>query len=369
MLRYLGWASILLAASTSCPGQVFDGNIDLMPRAPFTANRRSISAKTGGSTLDCASRVARATNGSVYQAQICTFGENNGKSDWVLIDDATNNCRTSIRPFLSSQKPDHLGRMQGSWTSLQFRISTNRAERYKDRTPAQNREREQRSQAYITDQPIVADGEVHRLALGEKNANGTTIFGFRNEPTPSANRDLVSEWWNSDLGFQFSMVSISPSQGTRSSVNTTNLQLVEPDSTLFTIKDEYFPETQAILEAKSLFLDGFSGHTVLEQKIAEILTAPGRVSIVQDRRDADLVASLQLPSLPKDEKNPSSQIILKIEDPKAASITSWDLLSLSLRLRGSEEDWVAAPEINTCLSTVWTRIETERIHNIPPHTP
>lgn len=67
----------------------------------------------------------------------------------------------------------------------------------------------------------------------------------------------------------------------------TDLRLIEPDPSLFAIKDEYFPETQAILNARTLFMEGFSGHEMLKRKIAEILTAPGRISLVQNRNDAD----------------------------------------------------------------------------------
>jgi hypothetical protein len=59
------------------------------------------------------------------------------------------------------------------------------------------------------------------------------------------------------------------------------------DSNLFLIKDKYFPDTQAILE-------GFSGNEVLEWKLAEVLTAPGHLSLVENRNDAGLIASLKV---------------------------------------------------------------------------
>ena len=341
----------------------------MLPGYPFTADLHTVSTKNGQTTFESVTHIARASNGSIYQSQVFSEKESfNGRLKSVMIDDASSNCRITIHPFQSDMTLNQAGVMVGGASGLTFVLAISSAARSKNWTPSDVREMERRSQKLFTDHPISSDGDFHRTSLGERNANGMLLFGFRNEATADSGKDSVSEWWDSDLGFRSSSTYIKPSQGTTHSVNVTDLRLVEPDPSLFTIKDEYFPGTEGILNAKSLFMEGFSGHEAFERKVAEVLTTPGRVSLVKDRKEADLVASLELPTPPDGTKTSYNQIVLKIRDPKESD-SLMGLFQISFNLHGSEEEWAVSPEINTCLSTLWTKIEMGRINSIPSQVP
>lgn len=292
----------------------------MLPGYPFTADLHTVSTKNGQTTFESVTHIARASNGSIYQSQVFSEKESfKGRLKSVMIDDASSNCRITIHPFQSDMTLNQAGVMVGGASGLTFVLAISSAARSKNWTPSDVREMERRSQKLFTDHPISSDGDFHRTSLGERNANGMLLFGFRNEATADSRKDSVSEWWDSDLGFRPSSTYIKPSQGTTHSVNVTDLRLVEPDPSLFTIKDEYFPGTQVILNARSLFMEGFSGHEVLKRKVAEILAAPRRVSLVQNSNNADLVASLELPTPPNETKTPYSHILLNIRNRKEAT--------------------------------------------------
>ena len=114
-----------------------------------------------------------------------------------------------------------------------------------------------------------------------------TLFGHTDEFTSDTGDKRTTEVWDSDLGVAMSVKTDSPASEHYRLAALTDLRRVEPNPKLFEIPAEYLPHPDALLDAKTVFIDNRTGNREVEDGAKEAfdgwkawpLPIPGREQI------------------------------------------------------------------------------------------
>ena len=211
-----------------------------------------------------------------------------------------------------------------------------------------------------------AGAKLHQFfSLGQRTVDGMTLYGVRSERTFDSETDRITnqaENWDSELGFTYSAIMTFPVDGRVSAHSLTDLKLAEPPAELFTLQERYFPPRDIFSDAKTVYVSPFSGHADVQQRIASILTASGRLTAVADPKTADLVVDVGPVPEPPNYPTPSPirDVLIKFQAPNgSASVPiGGNLMWVTLRFKGASNDWAEEPVVNACLANLWNRIES-----------
>jgi len=182
--------------------------------APFSATWISTLERAG--QIETKKAVAaRASDGSVYRA---TY--KNGTVDWIEINDVPHEKLIIIYPlrkmYTETTAPG------GKWFI---------------RTPQQEHSVLERWNIDYIRQATNQDKT--STSLGVKTESGMTLYGHHYVRTKNKVVTMVGDSWDSDLGFTFSSRTEIPSEQSISTLTLTEINRVEPDSSLFTVPSGY----------------------------------------------------------------------------------------------------------------------------------
>jgi hypothetical protein len=342
-----------------CSGQSYSDRIVPLKDAPFSATvQKSETSRDNSRTWT--TDIARAGNGSVYMATTAPVDEFEGSISSVTIHDAPSQCSTNIYPYISHLKPDGHGHMVRSGRGLNIGLSADDAFASPIPTVAEIRDRNlQRQQCSCLNPQHIPNVKLQQVSLGQRTVDGLTLYGFREEHATDSETgrvtDHIYEYWDSELGFTYSVLSAYPVEGRVSAHRLTGLKLAEPPAELFTLQEKYVPPTDIFSNARSVYVSQFVGHADLQQRITSILTASGRLSTVADSRTADLVVAVGPVHEPPNDPDPSAtrQALIEFRAPDGRG-----LMRVTLRFKDASNDWAEEPVVNTCLASLWNRVES-----------
>jgi hypothetical protein len=301
--------------------------------------------------------IARASDGSVYEATVDPIGEFKGSIETIGIEDVTSNCNIGISPYRSHLTKNNQGHIVGSATGLSISLEAGQSPASPFPTIEDIRDKNLREQERISRcaQICKPDATIRQTSLGEKTVDGMTIFGFQLEHMLDSKTDRVEERWESELGFTYSFHRTSSPQGRISAYSLAGLKLAEPPAELFTIQDRYFPSTSALPNAKTIFVLGLLGDAELTARIESILTASGRFTIAMDSKTADLVVAAKTDPDPNGVQahSPFRPIWLEVDRPGRGPI-----FLVSLSFNGAPDQWAQSPVVSTCFANLWKRVES-----------
>ena len=353
MKRHIVCFVFMLVAVNVCHGQCFDRIIHLKD-APFSAEVDG-SGKICDPSPSWTLEIARASDGSVYQAKLDPVGEFKGSISNIKIEDATNNCNIDIHPYRANLRRDDRGRLIRSSDGLSIILEAAKTPDSTPSTVADIRNRNLQEQERIgTSPPIIKPyTKIRETSLGQRTVDGMTIFGFQVEHLIDSKTDWVEQRWKSELGFTYSAIHSNSGDGYDFARSLAGLKLVESPAALFTVQDKYFPPTRALPNARTIFISGLLGDEELTKRIESILTGSGRFTIAPDSKTAGLVVTSKfVPNIAVDQA-PPRQILLEFNRPNGASVF-W--VSLRFPNRGSDQ-WEQSSVVNSCFADLWKRVE------------
>jgi hypothetical protein len=349
-----------LAFGPNCSGQSrYDSLIDRVRNAPFSAEVQGWNTSRDSPGM-WRTQIGRASDGSTYIAQIEAIPEFKSSDIRTGIFNAASNCGIGFHPYqVLSTKSTSKGVTPFSATGFQITVGGGSASGSPTRTLEDIRRGYSQLQEIFRRIPQTSDsdgtGENYRTTLGVKMAYGTTIYGFRDERTHDRKRERVEEHWESELGFRFSESWSNPNTESNWGYRVTSLKQVEPPPECFALKEEYFPPTQALANAKTLFLPEFHGHEKLLRRIEAILTASGRFTVLPNADVADLAVRIQTST--------ATSVSMSLREPSEHEQYIGDLLTIVLdfdrlhHVDGKSDDWAEAPVVNTCFARLWQQVE------------
>jgi hypothetical protein len=355
MRRYFSCLVFTFVFVGVCSAQFYD-RIARLKDAPFSAEVHGWeTSRDSSSTWNL--EIARAGDGSVYEATFDPIGEFKGSISRIYIDDVTSNCTINIGPYRSSLRKDDHGRMGGSTSGLSIGLEAGQALGSPSPTIGDIRDRNLREQKRISMSPQILnpDAKMRQTSLGQRTVDGMTIFGFQLEHRIDSKADRVDERWESELGFTYSWTRTTTTERMVWTHSLAGLTLAEPPAALFIIQDKYFPPTSTPPNARSIFISGLLGNAELTHQIESILTASGRFNLVPDSKTADLTVLSKIDSeIPGYQANASShRIQLEFNKSNGASVF-W----VTLHLNGASDQWALSPVVNTCFANLWKRVES-----------
>jgi hypothetical protein len=327
--------------------------------------RRGASiGKTPNSSSTWTVEIARAGDGSIYEATSDPNGEFKGSIFHIKIMDVASNCNLGISPYRSHLRKTNQGYLPGPTSGLSISVEAVKAPTSPSPTVDDIRNMNLRGQDHIRMSPQILkpDEKIRQTSLGQRTVDGMTIFGFQLEHRLGSETDRVEERWESEMGFAYSLTRTNPTSGRVSAFSLSGLKLVEPPAELFTIQDKYFPPTRALQNARSIFISGLPGNEELTRRIESILTASGRFTIAPDSRAADLVvvSRLEADTVGDQAHATFRQIRLEFNRPNGTSVF-W----VSLRLNGASDQGAQSPTVNTCFANLWERVESLKASSAP----
>jgi hypothetical protein len=239
--------------------------------APFTATWTE-TGHFGGKIKTETKQLARSSNGSTYMAEAF-----NGRIFRIYIDDIPNSRSVTLFP---------------SPPSYTYILSPAPEGRFRTWSIENNRETLQRMQEMYLQKPDTEEpnGKYHRVVLGIKQEDGLTLFGHTYEFTSDTGDKRTTEVWDSDLGVAMSVKTDSPASEHYSLAALTDLRRVEPNPKLFEIPAEYLPHPDALLDAKTVFIDNRTGNREVEDGAKEAFDGWKRMAVTNSRERADLIA-------------------------------------------------------------------------------
>jgi hypothetical protein len=339
-----------------CSGQ-YDQRIAPLKDAPFSAQGQTLSTHPKSSSVWTAD-MARASDGSIYEATFEPVGEFKGTIQQVRIRDAVNHCSIGISPYRSNLTRTDQGQVVEATLGMTIVLAAEKASDSPSPSIKDIRDKNLREQRRISrcSLPCKPDAKVWQTSLGERTVSGMTIFGFGLEHHADSRTDRIDEHWESELGFTYSYKSIDPTDGSGNAYSFTGLKLAEPPAELFTVQDKYFPPSRTLANARTIFISGPLGDAELTHRIESILTASGRFTLIADKNTADLVVSnhklFPRPDQP-DAPDGTDSLRLSFDKPKGGN-----LFWLTLNFDGAVDQWAQSPVVNTCFANVWKRVET-----------
>lgn len=351
--------ALVCACSVVCSGQI--SQIPYMKDAPFSAEEHVSSTPGGGEWI---TQIARSSMGSIYESRQAPAGID---STWISINDAATNCNTHISPFISHMSQRSNGAWTGGQSILSIQLSGGSSDNRRLHTVEGIRQGNRRmQQSYIDNGGTVTThapyGDVQLSSLGERNVNGSILFGFHVVTAPDATRHENAERWESDLGFTYSMNWINPQDGSSHSQQITNLKLTEPDPALFMLQEKYFPPTDVFSNARTIYVSAPDISADLQHKIEAALTGSGRLTLAPDVKTADMIVRANMQAPPSSAPTTKySQVHLEIRVPGSGQrdVMQGDILMhIGLTFTGPAEGWPGSPVVNTCLASSWERIES-----------
>ncbi len=305
--------------------------------------------------------IARASDGSVYAATFYRAGEFEGSINRTTLRDAASHCKIEIHPFHSHLTTDATGHLSGPTSGLSIGLGED-IPKAMPRSLEEVRNRNLQLQQNLTESPqdLNPDARQRQSSLGQRAADGMTLFGYRLEQRVDGQVDRIEEYWDSSLGFTFSKSATRPGSGQVSTAQLTNLKLAEPPAEWFTVQAKYFPPTDIFAKARTAFVSPFSGHEDLQKQLESILAASGRLTVVPDAKTADLLVELgPVPSPPNHGTDPDRLVQLKFLAPPGAKLAPFgdNLMRVMLRFTDTSEKWATDPVVNTCFANLWGQIE------------
>ena len=353
MGRHIACLVFILVFVGKCAAQ-HDNRIAHLKDAPYSAEwQGSETIRDSSSTWTV--EIARAGDGSVYEAKIDTTSEFKGSVESIGIEDVTSNCNIGIFPYRSHLNKNNQGHMVGPAWGLSIGLEAGTAPASPSPTIEDIRDRNLREQERISKCPQICkpDAKQRQTSLGQKTVDGMTIFGFQLEHMLDSKTDRVEERWESELGFTYSFYRTT--EGRISAYNLAGLKLVEPPAELFTVQDKYFPPVRALPNAKTIFVSGLLLDAQLTARIESILTASGRFTIAIDSKTADLVVAAKSDPDPNGVQAhaPFRLIWLEFNKPSGATV-----FLVSLHFNGAPDQWAQSPVVSTCFANLWKRVES-----------
>lgn len=327
-------------------GSQLAAQIAHITNAPFTAAAKD--TEDGGITYSTV-QLARARNGSTYVA----WKGKDGQTRRASIEEVPNNRRIELSP----QPPSYTYRVVevrkgGFWTDS-IDSYREKLQRFQD--------------SYVQDPDLEKPpgDHVHRVILGVKHENGMTLFGERAEFTLANGEKRTTEKWESDLGFDMSR--ITDWHGKTRVWTVTDVERVEPDSTLFEIPKEYLPHHDPLLEAKTVFVENRTG----DEKVKEAaessfnnwkhmtVTASSnswkQISVTNAREKADIIAVFTKTA--KTDLDPGIEMRVYVPNSEEPIFTSpSNIAPTSIHLNLSDS-YIA----RSCVDALWNRIANTRI--------
>lgn len=324
-------ALVLSTISTKQASAQFYGHVT---GAPLTATW-SYPSNFKGKTTQSTSQIARETDGSTYQA----YYSSEGKIQRIEIDDVPNSCTISNAVVPSGvQHSIFLAVPPGG----KFRTSTveemgqelRRAQRMSNEQPYHSK-------------PI---GQFRNISLGERSADGMTLFGFRAEFTSNEGEKRLTESWRSDLGLDVSGKTVWPAQNKEESAALTNLRRGEPDPRLFGIPKEYIDHVDDLRDAKTVFFDNRTGSQEILDAVEVALISSTHFTIAADKDTADLIAKLTIGA--------TEQSVIRdinVDIFKRGSFIP--LLQTNLGTRSASYPALSGAATKGCIVSLWSRLE------------
>jgi hypothetical protein len=307
----------------------------------------------------CAEEIGRAAGGSIYYAPIDPADETKGPVRAISIHDAPSNCSVTISPYRAlTTRTTSRGTTAVSASGLSINLDTDAMSAWPTRTIEDIRKGDVQEQEVYRRTPQTSDpgGENHRTALGEKVADGTAIFGSRNERTHDSKTEWVDEHWESELGFRFSESRSNTDKPSSWGYRVTSLKQVEPPAERFTLRKKFFPPTRALTDAKTLFVPDFHRQEELRQRIESIMTSSGRFTIVPSADVADLIIGLET-SATQNGSEPLTHFSMSFREPGRHEQYVGDVLVISLHFKGNLDGSADAPVVKTCFANLWQQVE------------
>ncbi|GGH07423.1 hypothetical protein [Silvibacterium dinghuense] len=361
MKPYVGYAALALITGTMCFAQD-TGAIRTIKNAPFSAEFQGLNAHASDS-LTWTAQVARSSSGSVYQAHFFTSGvaKDSLNNMHIRILDASSGCNLYISPFVSQRHQASNGTWLGGMAGLSINLYADRSEQRSVTVEDLRRGYARQQQQFIeTPQRDMSEGMVRRSSLGEREVDGTALFGLHMESAPDAERHFTQDEWESDLGFTYSFRSTNLEDGSTQSFSAAHVKLAEPDPALFTVQEKYFPPTDVFSNAKTVFVSASAGDANLQRRIASILTASGHLTAAPDAQSADLTVHLR-PLSPPAPSASDQEMEMQFRRP-GNEIP----VSIVLHLQHASVDWTDAPVVSTCFANLWSQMEALPISTPAP---
>jgi hypothetical protein len=341
-------------------GSQLAAQIAHITNAPFTAARKY--TEDGGLTYST-EQLARASNGSTY---VASKGKD-GQTRHISIEDVPNNRRIELSP----QPPSYTYRFVevrkgGFWTDC-IDSYRERLQRFQD-SFIQNPDR---------DKP--PGGHVHRAKLGAKQENGMTLFGEKDEFTLATGEKRTTEKWESDLGL--TITSTTNWHGKIRVWTVTDLERVEPDSTLFEIPKQYFPHNDPLLEAKTVFVENETGDPAVKDAAESAFNNWKRMTVTTDfngwksmtvipsKEKADIVAVFTNTVTNPDDDGPVPAIEMSIYAPSSEEpiFTHHPAFNPDFQVDGDPARY-NRDIARRCVTALWNRIANTHIGLIgSPH--
>jgi hypothetical protein len=239
--------------------------------APFTATLVEVD-RSPEKVTTLTKQLARSSNGSAYMAESI-----DGRLFRISIDDIPNDRSITLAP---------------SPPSYTYLVSPPPGGKFRTFSMEENRKQLQWLQDLCRRKPDYEStrGKTHRVPLGVQIKDGMAIFGETDESISDTGEKRTSESWLSELGVRMSLRTDSSTEGHYETETLTELRRVEPDPRLFQIPPEYLPHPDALLDAKTVFIENQTGDQRVEDGAKEGFENWKRLAVTTSKQDADLIA-------------------------------------------------------------------------------